>query len=262
MGASTLARVTTFDTELRAHNERLRAAAGVRRGDQVLDIGCGAGQTAREAARAAAPGSVLGIDVSAPMLERARELTMAEGLDNVTYEHGDAQVHPFASGRFDLAISRFGTMFFADPVAAFANIARALRPGGRLVALVWQPAERNEWEAAIDAAVGPSPAPADALEPFSLGDPDTTTRILRRAGLGAVRFDDVDEPVYYGRDVPEALEWVRGFRSTKDALAALSPPDAARALERLRETLAAHHRGDDGVVFASRAWLVTASRAS
>jgi ubiquinone/menaquinone biosynthesis C-methylase UbiE len=85
-----------YDFELRAYRERLRAATGVGPGDHVLDIGCGAGQSTRDAARAAAPGHVLGVDVSAPMLERARRLTIAEHLDNVTYEHGDAQVHPFA----------------------------------------------------------------------------------------------------------------------------------------------------------------------
>jgi ubiquinone/menaquinone biosynthesis C-methylase UbiE len=110
--------VTTFDDELRAHNAHLRAAAAIRSGEDVLDVGCGSGQTTRQAARAAAPGRVLGVDVSEPALERARELSAAERLDNVGYEHGDAQVHPLGRGRFDVAISRFGVMFFADPVAA------------------------------------------------------------------------------------------------------------------------------------------------
>ena len=146
-----------YDFELRAFRERLRAATGIAPGDHVLDIGCGAGQSTRDAARAAAPGHVLGVDVSAPMLERARRLTIAEQLDNVTYEYGDAQVHPFAPGHYDVAISRFGTMFFADPRAAFSNIARALRASGRLVLLVWQSPRRNEWAMAIDAALnGPA----------------------------------------------------------------------------------------------------------
>src|SRR5262249_26983602 len=106
--------------------------------DHVLDIGCGAGQTTRQAARSARHGSALGIDVSALAVERARELARAEGLRNVTFERADAQVWRFPQGRFDLAISRFGTMFFDDPVAAFANVRRALRPAGRLVMMVWQ----------------------------------------------------------------------------------------------------------------------------
>src|ERR671919_2783042 len=127
-----------YDAELRAHHEHLRDAYGIRPGDEVVDIGCGTGLTTREAARAAAPGRVVGVDVSERMIERARQLTEAERLDNVTSELGDAQVHRFDPARFDLGISRFGTMFFSDPVAAFANIASALRPGRRLALLVWQ----------------------------------------------------------------------------------------------------------------------------
>ena len=83
------------------------------------------------------------------MLERARLRTAEEGLHNVTFEHGDAQVHPFPPARFDVVISRFGTMFFADPIAAFTNIARAARTGARLVMMVWQSEERNEWATAV-----------------------------------------------------------------------------------------------------------------
>src|SRR4051812_13241754 len=151
-----------YDAELRAHHEHLRAAYGISPGDEVLDIGCGTGLTTREAARAAAPGRVVGIDVSERMLERARKVTAAERLDNVRYELGDAEVHRFHPVAFDVAISRFGTMFFSDPAAAFANIAAAVRPGGRLVLLVWQRQEDNEWVRAIDAALGhaaPPPRP-------------------------------------------------------------------------------------------------------
>src|ERR687891_400921 len=124
-----------YDAELRLHNEVLSAAYGIRRADNVLDIGCGTGETTREAARMALDGSVLGVDVSAPMIERARELSHAEGLQNVLFEVADAQVHTLRPDHFDIAISRFGTMFFADAVAAFGNIVRALRPGGRRVRL-------------------------------------------------------------------------------------------------------------------------------
>jgi ubiquinone/menaquinone biosynthesis C-methylase UbiE len=253
--------VIDYDTELRAHNERLRAAAGVAPGDHVLDIGCGAGQSTRDAARAAAPGRVLGVDVSAPMLERARRLTIAEQLDNVTYEHGDAQVHPFAPGHYDLAVSRFGAMFFSDPVAAFSNIARALRVGGRLVLLVWQSRQRNEWATAIGTALnGPAQpmAPAKTADAFSLGDRAATARVLERAGFRGIRFSDVREPVFYGHDVAAAMDFVRGF--TSETLASLPAADAARALQRLRDTLHDHRTAHDGVVFDSRAWLITAHR--
>ena len=94
-------------------------------------------------------GSALGVDISVPAIERARELAEAQGVRNVTFEQADAQVHRFPRERFDLAISRFGTMFFAEPVAAFTNIGRALRPAGRLVMMVWQAHDRNEWEVVI-----------------------------------------------------------------------------------------------------------------
>jgi ubiquinone/menaquinone biosynthesis C-methylase UbiE len=116
-----------YDAELRRHNEHFRAAADVQPGGHVLDVGCGAGQSTRQAARAAVDGSALGMDPSAPMLERARRLSDDEGLRNVSYQQGDAETHPFPPAHFDLCISRFGTMFFADPIAAFANIGRALR---------------------------------------------------------------------------------------------------------------------------------------
>jgi SAM-dependent methyltransferase len=250
--------VVTYDSELRAHNERLRAAADIRAGERVLDVGCGAGLTTREAARAAAPGDVLGIDLSAAALERARQLTAADGLDNVRYEEGDVQTHRFEPARFDVAISRFGVMFFSDPVAAFGNVARALRPDGRLVALVWQRHRDNEWAVAIDDAIGAETFD-DAV--FSLGDPDAATPILERAGFADVRFEDVDEPVFYGSDVREALDWVCGFIDVRDVLSGRDPQARDRALQRLRELLAAHRR-DDGVVFASRAWIVSARAAA
>src|SRR5207244_373757 len=166
---------TGYDAELRRHNEVLRRACGIQFRDHVLDIGCGTGQTTRQAARTARAGSALGVDVCAPAIERARELAGAEGLGNVTFEHASAQVHRFPPERFDLAISRFGAMFFDDPGVAFSNIRRALRPAGRLVMMVWQACERNEWDVAIRRSLGvaaePAVTPSGGPDPFSLADP-------------------------------------------------------------------------------------------
>ena len=208
-------------------------------------------------------GSALGVDISASAIERARKLAQAQGVRNITFERADAQVHPFPQNRFDLAISRFGTMFFADPVAAFGNAGRALRPAGRLVMMVWQDRARNEWDVAIRqslAARGGSAVAASAgPDPFSLADPPAVTGMLEAAGFADVTFTDVREPMYFGPDVAAALDWVRGYTYTSDVLSRLDPAAAARALGRLREMLAAHLSGN-GVWLDSRAWIVTARR--
>ena len=252
-----------YDAELRRHNEVLHRACGIQVRDRVLDIGCGAGQTTRQAARTARAGSAHGVDVSETAIERARELARAEGLRNDTFERADAQVCRFPQERFDLAISRFGTMFFADPVAAFGNVGRALRPAGRLVMMVWQARERNEWDVAICQSLGGPQALANIAsggpDPFSLAGQPAVTEILEAAGFAAVAFTDVREPVYYGQDVGVALDWVRGFTGTSEVLKRLDPAAAADAAGRLREALAAH-ASDNGVWFNSRAWIVTAHR--
>jgi SAM-dependent methyltransferase len=251
-----------YDNELRRHNEHFRAAADVQPDDRVLDVGCGMGQTTRQAATAAFRGSALGVDVSAPMLERARQLSDDEGLRNVGYQQGDAETHPFPPARFDLCISRFGTMFFADPVAAFTNIGRALRPGARLVILVWQSRDRNEWAVEIDGALSvgrPPTRPVNGPDPFSLADVAVTERVLTDAGFSEVGFTDVHEPVFYGQDTEAAYDAVLNLWQAKDLLA---DPDAAtteQARQQLRATLTAHDTGN-GVLFDSRAWIVTAVR--
>jgi SAM-dependent methyltransferase len=252
-----------YDAELRRHDHVLRRACDVQPDDHVLDIGCGTGQTTRRAARTARAGSALGVDISAPAIERARELARIEGVGNITFEHANAQDHHFPQERFDLATSRFGTMFFGDPVAAFANIRRALRPAGRLVMMVWQSQERNEWDVVIrrslEGPAGPVSAASTGPDPFSLGDPPAVERILGAAGFVGVTFADVHEPVHYGADVTAALDWVRGFTCTNETLKRLDSAAASRALGRLREALSAQ-QSDDGVWFDSRAWIITARR--
>jgi hypothetical protein len=160
-----------------------------------------------------------------------------------------------------VAISRFGVMFFSDPAAAFANIASALRPEARLVLLVWQQHEHNEWARAIDAALGDAAqAPQPGADPFSLGDAQATAGILETAGFEGMRFEDVHEPVLYGHDLGAALAFVRGFQNTSTALAGMSDGEAARAVERLRAWLAANYSDEHGVILDSRSWLITARR--
>lgn len=250
-----------YDAELRRHNEALRAAAKVGVRDRVLDIGCGAGQSTRDAAHIAVEGSVLGVDVSAPMLEIARQRSTEEGLRNVVFEQGDAQSQVFPPAAFDLCISRFGTMFFADPALAFANIGQAMRPGARLVWLVWQSRDRNEWATAIQQALAPWGAiSASAAPAFSLGDPIVTTKILSEAGFASIDFTEVHEPVFYGANVDAAYDALLGLQLLKDPQARAGL-EANGALQRLRD-LVERHMIADGVLFDSRAWIITAYRAN
>ena len=248
-----------FDSELRRLDVVFEGACDVQARDRVLDVGCGAGQTTRAAARAAHEGRALGVDVSAPAIERARGLAAAEGLSNVAFERGDAQVHPFPHGSVDLVISRFGTMFFHDAGAAPRRGWRRLRPAGRLVMMVWQAGDRNEWDVAIHRALAGSDRPIAAAPAFSLADPSRTTEILAAAGFVEIAFTDVEEPVCYGPDVVAAEAWVRRFTCTHALVDRLDPDSAERGLARLRETLSEHQR-DDGVWFGARSWIVTALR--
>ncbi|HEV8560097.1 MAG TPA: class I SAM-dependent methyltransferase [Actinophytocola sp.] len=250
-----------FETELDGYGRLLRAAANIEETHRVLDIGCGTGKSTRDAARVAVSGSAHGVDLSTRMLEVARRRAAEEGLGNVTFEQADAQLHPFPAARFDLAISRFGSMFFADPVAAFANIGRALRPGARLAMAVWQDRDRQEWSRTVRESLLPGrtvPPPAGP-GPASLADPDTVRRILGSAGYHHVECADVREPVSYGSDAATATAVVLGMRSTKDLLAQLEPAEVEPALDRLRAALTANQT-DEGVRFDSRAWIVTAIR--
>ena len=251
-----------YEAELQSHNAALLPACAIRSHEHVLDIGCGTGQTTREAARLAANGSALGIDITEPMIVRARALAAAEGLHNARFEHADAQVHSFLPLHCDVAISRYGTMFFADPIAAFRNIGSALRPGGRLVMMVWQAHEANEWSVAVHQALAPyesSTVPPGAQEHFSLADPSTVERMLGTAGFAEVKFNDVREPVFYGGSIDEAVEWVRGFRFVRNVLQRLDEAAAARLLASLRDAMA-RNSNDKGVWFDAREWIVTARR--
>ena len=194
------------------------------------------------------------------MLDVARRRAAGEGLTNVTFTQGDAQVQPFGAAAFDLALSRTTAMFFGDPAAAFANLARALGRSGRLVLLVWQGLDQQEWMLEIRTALAagrdlPVP-PAGAPGPFALADPDRIRWLLSGAGYATVTVDGLHRPMDFGPE-PGAFEWIAG--QTQWMLDGLSPRRRDEAMDRLRASVAAH-RGQDGVRFGSAAWLVTATR--
>lgn len=250
-----------YDAELRYLDPPFQAALGIRPTDRVLDVGCGSGRSTRDAARLAARGQVLGVDVAGARIEQARELAAAEGLTNVGFEVADAQTHPFPDAGFDLVMSRFGTMFFADPATAFANLARATRPGGRLVMIVWQESAANAWAGPLIDAVLDDDAPATETggSAFSLADGDTTRALLESAGYGGIELTAVARPVWYGADADAAFEAVLQLRDPRAALARFGGPELGRARDRLRAYLAAHTT-PDGVLFDARAWVVSARR--
>ncbi|MFE1437163.1 class I SAM-dependent methyltransferase [Streptomyces sp. NPDC058739] len=187
-----------FDLALRGYRTRFMEAAAVGLADHVLDIGCRTGEITRRAAHRAAAGRALGVDLSAAMLRVARRRAEAEGLARAEFEQADVQIHQFPAGGYDLAVSRTGTMSFADPVAAFRNIARAVRRGGRLVQLVWRPPSDNTWFLELSTAMAagrdlPAPPP-QAPGPFSLSDPDRVDRLLTGTGFTDVTFEPLTAP--------------------------------------------------------------------
>ncbi|MFG2299665.1 class I SAM-dependent methyltransferase [Actinacidiphila glaucinigra] len=231
-------------------------------GSRVLDVGCGTGRVARLAGRRGA--TVLGVDLSEPMLAEAVAAAEREGLGGVAFAKGDAQVHPFASEGFDAVVSRFGVMFFADPVAAFANLRRALRPGGRL-AFVCSRGHQVMDQTTIYRAIGTVVSVPDFTGntgPASFGDPSYTERILTAAGLTGVTSTAVDVPQLWGRDAEDAADFLMGWGPVQYWLREDEADETARS--RARDAALEAFRGfttpDGDVVLTARLWLVTAER--
>jgi len=255
-GAFWAAHADRIDAGVAHYHDRFLAAAAIESNTTVLDIGCGTGQATRDAARLACAGSALGVDLSSRMIELARRKATREQVRNATFRQADAQVHPFPAQGFDIAISRHGSMFFGDPPAAFTNVARALRPGGRLVLLTWQPRQRNEWQLAFRAALAAGrelPTPP----PWPLSDPDRTRQLLALAGFVDVRMQGLSEPMYFGRDPDDASRFISGQLAW--LLRDLDADARGRALDNLRATMA-DHQTDRGVLYESAAWLIEARR--
>jgi SAM-dependent methyltransferase len=196
-------------------------------------------------------------------LDLARRQSADEGLTNVRYVQGDAQVHSFEPESFDIIISSFGAMFFVDPVAAFVNIGRALRGDGRIALLAWQRFEDNEWLTEIFGAVAagrdlPAPQPG-APGPFGLAEPDAVRRMLGDAGFGHEAITPVIEPIWQGTDEGDAWSFLSTMGIVRGLTDGLDPEARQQAFDNLRRSIAAHAT-DDGVVFRSAAWLITARK--
>jgi SAM-dependent methyltransferase len=253
---------------IRAHGEAAMELLDPQPGQRVLDIGCGLGDTtAQLAARVAPGGEAVGVDVSPRFVEAARGEVHAP---NARFIVADVQMTTF-DGTFDHAFSRFGTMFFANPVAALRNVRAAMAPGGRLAMVVWRRKIANEWvngaqevverfvkrpEEYDDPTCGPGP--------FSMANADTTSDILGYAGFTDVAFHRCDLPMLLGRDVDEAVGYVTALgpageiiRLAGDRAADLHADiDAA-----LHEWLGAYAQPDGSIVAPASTWLVAATRA-
>lgn len=228
-------------------------------GESILDIGCGGGGTALDLVRAVAPnGTVLGVDLSAAVLAFAQRA--AEGCKRVRFIQADAQIFPFEPASFDAAFSRFGVMFFAEPIAAFINIRRSLKPNGRLAFVCWRALEENPLDSlplgAASAHLPPQPAQdPDAPGPFAFADPDRVRSILERAGFRDIEIAARDEHVGSG-DIDTML----AVCSRVGALGKIlreNPKLRTAALPAVRSALDAYD-GPDGVKLNAATWVVTA----
>jgi SAM-dependent methyltransferase len=252
-----------YDRAGRAAWQKFLAAAPIKPGDRVLDIGCGTGQSTRDAARAAGPdGAAHGVDLSAVMLDLARKRTADEGLTNVTYEQADAQVHGFERGAFDVVLSRMGAMFFADFVAAFTNIRSALRDDGRLALLSWRTIQENEWLMEVRGALAQGRdlgfPPVGAPSPAGLSDVDFVTGLLASAGFTDVALEPIDAPIWFGADADDAYDFMHAQGVVIGLTETLDDATRQRALDALRDVLR-RHETPEGVVFTSASWLITAT---
>ena len=190
-------------------------------------------------ARLAHEGSALGVDLSSSMLAVARRRATAEGVPNVDFRQADAQVYAFDPGTFDLAISRFGVMFFEDRTAAFTDIASALRSGGRLAMLAWQDIRKNEWIMTVRETLAagrdlPMP-PAKTSGPMALADQDDVRGLLAGAGFESIGFTSIEEPVWFGADSEAAYEFVGEIGIVKGLSDGLDPDTKAAAHEPLEQ---------------------------
>lgn len=252
---------TPLDRQLAPLGREAMAALSVQAGERVLDIGCGAGQTSFDLAQAVGvDGEVLGADISRPLLDVARR--RREGVPHLHFVEADAQTHVFEPGHFDAVFSRFGVMFFADPVEAFANIHRALKPGGRLAFVCWRsPAENPVMSLPMQAALAhvrsvPAPPEPGAPGPFAFADAERPKAILADAGFKDIRVTPHDAQIG-----PGDLETTLGLTLRVGPLGAVlreNPDQRDDVIAAVRAALAAHD-GPQGVKLGAAVWIVTAN---
>ncbi len=253
---------------LTLHSEAVFPALPVREGDRVLDVGCGFGDTAMKLARLVGPsGEVVGLDCCDVFLDYANKDAEAKGLGNVSFMRGDAEIALPSEG-FDFVFARFGTMFFANPVAGLRNMRKALRPGGQMVHIVWRERADNPWlSMAKDVVLEFLPQPgADALTcgpgPFSMSDEDTVRAMMHAAGYDNIEFRRVDAPVLVGKDVNDAIAFQLAIGPAGEVFR-----EAGEEAEEKRDQIEAamakainqQKNSTEGIVMDSSSWVISAS---
>ena len=251
------------DLVLRPVSERLMAVANPKPGQRIVDIGCGCGDTTIDfAARVTPGGEVLGLDISEPMLARARERASRDL--PVRFVLADATVYEFEPARADLAASRFGVMFFADPARSFANLRKGLKPGARLAFACWREAKQNPWmilplrEAKKHAPPLPETNPEDP-GPFAFADDTRVRRVLSAAGFADIVVTpvDLDLDLAIGRGLDAAVAGALGIGPTSRILDGQPEAVRAAAAADIRKALAERAKGDS-VPLGAAIWMVTA----
>jgi SAM-dependent methyltransferase len=242
---------------------RLALTAGAR----VLDVGCGSGSTTIELARRVEPeGAALGVDIAPTMVEAARRHAASLGVANVSFAVADAQTEPFETGSFDAVFSRFGVMFFADPVAALANIRSALRTEGELAFACWQQIFANEWMLVpgmalveVTGSLPPMPGPGEP-GPFSMADPDQLRSVLVDAGFTQIEITPQTETiVLQGPRIESLVELSRRVGPVREVLRTADAETATRVVDAVRAALLG--RVEAGTLQLGAAALVVSARA-
>ena len=250
------------------HSQAPLAALALRPGARVLDVGCGWGDTAIELARKVGPqGEVLGLDCCDTFLVTARATAQAEGVRNVRFVAADVQTYPFEP-RWDFCFSRFGMMFFANPVAAMRNVRSALVPGGELMFIVWRTLADNPWMGLPkETVLRFLPPPGDDAQtcgpgPFSMANPDVVRGQLRAAGFENVEMTRNDGPVMVGSDVEQAMQFQLALGPAGEIYREAGATAAARKeeIEAALRAAIAPYAGPQGVVMQSSSWTITARR--